>query len=286
MYTVSLLYTAHCTDTNCLYIQYVYSFITVHNLLYWYKLSLYAICLQFHYCTLLTVLIQIVFMFNMYTVSLLYTTYCTDTNCLYMQYVYSFITVHCSLYWYKLPLYSIRIQFHYCTQLSVLIQIVFIFNMYIVSLLYTTYCTDTNCLYIQYVYSFITLHCSLYWYKLSLHLICIIFHYCTLLTVLIQIVFIFNMYTVLLLYTTYCTDKNFSQFMYVYTVCCSFVFVFSFSLCYYKNYYFHNGVSVVSVVQWVRNVLTNRHYLTFTRISRSESMLSLKQPIILIPHLS
>jgi hypothetical protein len=223
MYTVSLLYTAYCTDTNCLYIQYVYSFITVHCLLYWYKLRIHSIFIQFHYCTLLTVLIQIFFfiqyvysfitvhcllywyklsfLFNIYTVSLLYTAYCIDTNWLYIQYVYRFITVHCLLYWYKLPLHSICIQFHFCTLLTVLIHIVFIFNMYTVSLLYTAYSTDTNCLYIQYVYSFITVHCLLYWYKLRIYSICIQFHYCTLLTVLIQTAFIFNMYTVSLLYT-------------------------------------------------------------------------------------
>jgi hypothetical protein len=41
-------------------------------------------------------------------------------------------------------------------------------------------------------------------------------------------VFIFNMYKVSLLYTTYSTDTNYSQFTYVCTVCCCFVVFFCF----------------------------------------------------------
>jgi hypothetical protein len=46
---------------------------------------------------------------------------------------------------------------------------------------------------------------------------------------LILKLFIFNMYKVSLLYTTYSTDTNFSEFTNVYTVCCCFFFLY-----YYK----------------------------------------------------
>jgi hypothetical protein len=39
-----------------------------------------------------------------------------------------------------------------------------------------------------------------------------------------EIVLIFNMYKVSLLYTAYTSDTNYSQFIYIYTVCCCFVF--------------------------------------------------------------
>jgi hypothetical protein len=75
---------------------------------------------------------------------------------------------------------------------------------------------DINWEWVMFCYTGYTAPCKMAcWFlilKLFLYLICIKFHYCTLLTLLIQIS---------------------HKLMYVYTVCCCFF------LCYYKNDYFH-----------------------------------------------